>query len=402
MRRFIISLIFVLSMVSFAFASDSMGFKLEADKMTLNTGDEIEISYSLVIDHEIELNAIQNEIAYDKDCFEYVNGSISVNVGRGSKIEKLVGPRIYMNDMLCTYAANQIIGSFKLKAKAVKREGLIQSTATMAFDRQGNVLDVSSNSLTIIINGGGESAEPEEPDDPGSDEPDDPGSDEPDVPGSDEPDDPKDDGGSKGIGKIDEVDDEENEEFDLPAIYSVPSFSDVKKTDWFYEAMYYVVSRGLMKGISEEKFDPYSDSTRGQIVTVLWRLEGSPLTNASSKFRDVKASDYYANAVSWAAKNNIVAGYTMDDFAPNESITREQLATILFRYAKYRGMGVDSRANIDSYSDFEDVSYYAKTALSWANSVGLIRGVSEDYLDPSGSAKRCQIATILMRFIEEI
>ena len=179
-------------------------------------------------------------------------------------------------------------------------------------------------------------------------------------------------------------------------------FTDVTEGQWYYDAVSYVYSHSLMNGTSDTTFGPNGTTTRGMIVTILYRYEGSPTAGASN-FSDVAAGQYYALPVAWAAANGIVTGYSDGTFAPNRPITREQFAAILYRYAQHKGFDVSDRADLTaSFTDAGQVSGYARDAMSWANHEGLINGVTTTTLQPGGSAKRAQAAAILMRFCENI
>ena len=180
-------------------------------------------------------------------------------------------------------------------------------------------------------------------------------------------------------------------------------FTDVKTGDWFYEAVQYVYDKGMMTGVSADRFAPASTTTRGMIVTILYRLENEPAVSGGSAFTDVESGAWYANAVAWAAANDIVNGTSATTFAPNSPITREQMATMLYRFAQYKGMdAVTLQENLTGYPDGDQVSDYAIPAMNWAVGQGLIAGMENGTLVPQGSATRAQVATILMRFCESI
>lgn len=181
---------------------------------------------------------------------------------------------------------------------------------------------------------------------------------------------------------------------------SIP-FTDVSAGDWFYDSVGYVYGAGLMNGTSPTAFGPDQTTTRAMIVTILYRYEGSPAAGSSS-FRDVAAGQYYTAAVAWAAQNGVVNGYSSTQFGPNDTITREQMAAILYRYAQYKGYDVSGRADLSVYSDGNRVSSYARDAVAWANKAGLINGVDARTLQPGGSATRAQVAAILTRFCQSI
>ena len=175
-------------------------------------------------------------------------------------------------------------------------------------------------------------------------------------------------------------------------------FADVKSGDWFYEAVQYVYDKGMMTGVEADRFAPASTTTRGMIVTILYRLENEPAVSGGSAFTDVESGAWYANAVAWAAANDIVNGTSATTFAPNSPITREQMAAILYRYAAYKGYDVSQKADLSGYTDASSISGYAKDALAWANAQKLITGVTDTTLNPQGSATRAQVAQMLMNF----
>ena len=174
-------------------------------------------------------------------------------------------------------------------------------------------------------------------------------------------------------------------------------FSDVNDDDWFRTDVEYVKEKGLMQGTGTDMFSPSAQTTRAMIVTILWRLEGSP-AESKAEFSDVNQNDYFYYAVSWAASNNIVSGYSADRFAPNDSATREQLATIIYRYASLKKYDITKLSVLDAYADKNSVSEYAVDAFKWAIANKIITGTSKDMLSPQGFAERSQVAAILHRF----
>lgn len=179
-------------------------------------------------------------------------------------------------------------------------------------------------------------------------------------------------------------------------------FKDVKTADWFYNDVKYVYEKGMMAGTAADVFAPNATTTRAMIVTILYRLEGSPAVTGTSAFVDVPAGQWYTDAVNWAAANQIVKGTSATTFAPNDSITREQIAAILYRYAQYKGYDVTKKADLSGYSDNSHVSAYAKDALAWANAAKLINGVTNTTLAPQGNATRAQVSAILHRFCDGV
>ena len=178
-------------------------------------------------------------------------------------------------------------------------------------------------------------------------------------------------------------------------------FNDVSANDWFASAVDYVTGKGMMNGTADNTFSPKANTTRGMVVTVLYRLENQPSTSAAS-FTDVASGAYYANAVAWANANGIVSGYGSGKFGPNDKVTREQLAAILYRYAQYKKYDVSGANSLDGYADAQSVSSYAVPALQWANAAGVVTGKSGSKLDPKGNAARAEVAAMLMRFCENV
>ena len=178
-------------------------------------------------------------------------------------------------------------------------------------------------------------------------------------------------------------------------------FTDVTEGDWFYDAVRCAYETGLMDGVGDNLFAPNSETTRAQLVTILYRLAGEPEPGGDSGFSDVAAGIWYTDAVAWAAENGIVNGVSDTEFAPGDDITREQLVTVLYRYAESKGYDVSASADLSGYPDAGQVQDYAQPAMAWAVAEGIVEGV-DGTLNPAGNATRAQIATILMRFCEGI
>ena len=178
-------------------------------------------------------------------------------------------------------------------------------------------------------------------------------------------------------------------------------FHDVTEGDWFYDAVRYAYETGLMDGVGDSLFAPNSETTRAQLVTILYRLAGQPAVSGDLIFTDVEVGTWYTDAVAWAAENGIVNGTTDTTFAPGEDITREQLVTVLYRYAESKGYDVSASADLSGYPDAGQVQDYAQPAMAWAVAEGIVEGVDGN-LNPAGNATRAQIATILMRFCEGV
>ncbi len=172
-------------------------------------------------------------------------------------------------------------------------------------------------------------------------------------------------------------------------------FTDVKASDWFYADVQYVSENGLMAGVNEMTFAPYTALTRGMLVTILYRMEGQPATRYHGMFSDVPDYQWYTDAVEWAAKEGIVTGYNSGAFGPMDPVTREQLAAILYRYAGSQG----NRASLGGYADHSSISGYAQPAMEWAVAQGLLNG-SGGQLMPKAGATRAEVAAIIHRFME--
>ncbi len=179
-------------------------------------------------------------------------------------------------------------------------------------------------------------------------------------------------------------------------------FTDVKSDAWYSEAVDFVSGRNIMNGVDDNTFNPSGTVTRGMLATLVYRLEGSPEVTVSNSFSDVKSGAYYEKAVSWASAKGIVTGVDSSSFSPDSPVTREQMATILYRYAKYKGYDCEAgTANLKGFGDYSKISSYAVDAMSWAKEKGLITGVTDSTIDPKGSTTRSQAAVILQRFCEK-
>ena len=178
-------------------------------------------------------------------------------------------------------------------------------------------------------------------------------------------------------------------------------FRDVSKRDWYYDDVVYVYRKGYMDGMSSTRFGGELNTTRGQIVTILWRLTGEPRATKRNPFTDVSSSQYYYDAISWAYDAGVVDGFDAHTFKPDQNVTREQLAAILYRYAKYMNLSTSGSAYLAKYRDADKIANWAYDAMAWANYRGLINGTSATRIDPKGYATRAQIAAILHRFAVE-
>ncbi len=175
-------------------------------------------------------------------------------------------------------------------------------------------------------------------------------------------------------------------------------FTDVNRSDYFYDDVKYLYGVGFISGTGATTFSPEAPITRGMIVTIVWRMAGKPAPEAGNSFADVTPGSYYAQAVAWAAEKGVAAGYDAATFGPEDSITREQLAAILYRYGQLRGVQPIA-GSIDGFADAARVSAYAREAMAWAVGSRIINGVSGSRLNPQGTATRGQAAAMINRFI---
>ncbi len=188
----------------------------------------------------------------------------------------------------------------------------------------------------------------------------------------------------------------------MAALAAESQFADVDSSAWYYDGVKFVSDTGIMNGTGSASFNPNGTMTRAMLVTVLYRAEGSPKATGASSFADVSPDVWYSDAVAWAAENGIVNGYSDVAFGPNDEINREQMATIFYRYAGFKGYDVAKKADLSSFDDADSVSSWAKEAMAWAVAAGLINGTDAGSLNPAGNAARAQAATILMRFDENV
>ena len=203
--------------------------------------------------------------------------------------------------------------------------------------------------------------------------------------------------------KIEEEVPEESEEVEETEEPETISFLDVKESDWFYEAVSYAVENGLMSGMSEDIFAPNTPLTREMLAVVLYNVEGQPESAGVNPFTDVKADIWYTDAILWANENGIVAGYDNGAYGVGDLITREQFATILYRYAQFKGYDTTQGGMaVREFSDYENISDYARPAMAWAVNAGIMGGMDDGTLNPQGKATRAEAATMLMNFCENV
>lgn len=181
-----------------------------------------------------------------------------------------------------------------------------------------------------------------------------------------------------------------------PAVFSM---KDVSSYQWFYDEVKFVYDCGLIMGTDLTTFSPDAPTTRGMLVTILYRMDGEPDVYGSNPFGDVKYTDYFYAPVIWGSTSKIVNGVGGGKFAPNSYITREQMATMLYRFAESYGLYVGDRGNITGYADYNRIGGYAKEAMSWACGIGLMQGQDARHLAPLATATRAEMATMITRFL---
>jgi hypothetical protein len=184
---------------------------------------------------------------------------------------------------------------------------------------------------------------------------------------------------------------------DIKLVDNSKDFSDVPETQWYNDSVDFVSAREIMSGTSDDNFSPNVEMSRAMLTQVLYSLEGKPAAGENN-FRDVKDSDWFDDAVSWAVENSIISGVGDGQFAPNASLTREQMAVILYGYAKNKGLDTTISGNLGDFKDANKASDWSRTALEWALGAGMISGKGDGILDPTGTSTRAEIATILTGF----
>lgn len=185
---------------------------------------------------------------------------------------------------------------------------------------------------------------------------------------------------------------------DQPPVDTGLPFTDVFKTSWFYDGVKYCYDKGIMNGMTNTLFGPNTAINRAMIVTMLYRMENEPAAGSTQQFRDVPVGSYYDKAVRWAFENDIVTGYDRFTFGPLDTIKREQLAAIFYRYSKFKGFDTSFRNYLSKYTDASSISAYAVDSMAWANYHGIVNGVTPTTVEPKGSATRAQAATIIQRY----
>ena len=332
--------------------SQSFEIALTSDKSgELKAGDEMSVTCTLRRTDKTEswqMYAWQTEIAFDNSVFELVEGSVSPASGVGSSVHPgVLVDKVYFNAYSFSasgeeYPAEFTAGTFTLRVKNSGGGNYEVKSTNYHVSTKGGAdhYAIAAKDLTVSVKGD-------------------------------------------------------------PAL-SAARFKDIPSGAWYSDAVSFVVSHGLFNGTGEDTFSPSSDMTRAMLVTVLWRLAGSPEVSAASKFTDVQPGAWYSGAVSWANERGIVTGYDEKTFGTNDSVTRQQMATILYRYAQSRGIAGTKTGDLAGFTDRGEVASWASDAMAWGNGTGLITGRTESNLVPNGTANRAEVATIFMRFCNNV
>ena len=182
----------------------------------------------------------------------------------------------------------------------------------------------------------------------------------------------------------------------------VDPFKDTANNAWWHDGIHYCVQQGLMNGVASDQFAPNGTTTRAMIVTILWRMEGSPATSYGMSFTDVPAGQWYTEAIRWAQSTGVVTGYDAKTFGPNDNVTREQLAAILYRYTAHKGGDVSKRSTLAQFTDVNQISSWALENIQWANAVGMVNGRTNTTIVPKGNATRAEAASMIQRFCQNV
>lgn len=182
----------------------------------------------------------------------------------------------------------------------------------------------------------------------------------------------------------------------------IARFFDTAVDEWWHDGIHFCLENGLMVGVENSEFNPNGTTTRAMIVTILWRMEGRPVSSSVMSFKDVAVGQWYTEAIRWSQETGIVFGYNASTFGPDDDITREQLAAILYRYASYKGIDVSARSSLDGFTDLGQISSWALDNIKWANAVEIIKGRTASTIVPQGTATRAEAANMIQRFYENV
>ncbi len=396
---------------SFAAEAGDMSFRfsLTADGGTsaaVEPGNDVEIRAELDradSEEDFPMYAMQYDIWYDSDIFELVTDSVqsgkkdirvSVTSLNGSRDGwSCVSASAYSSsESGDEWSASETVVTFKLRALKVGSANVMSRSCSVSRSDGMSGYDVSANDVNVTVrtkaqqnggssgsgsgsgaSGGGSTGTPA--------------------------------GGSSGASGSTQPGDNsaaaQPGESSGSAQSASARFDDVAAGAWYESAVSYALEKGLFSGTSERTFSPDGNMTRAMLVTVLWRMDGSSESAAGAAgFDDVAAGRWYTDAVAWASSNGIVTGYGDGRFGVNDSVTRQQLAAILYRYASLKGADVSASSDISVYADHDKTASWAKAPVSWAVAKGIINGTSRGRLAPAGTATRAQAASILMRFAD--
>lgn len=341
-------------------ASDTNTFALDASATSVNSGETVEIEIS--ISNNSGIAGLVLDLAYDTDAFTFdENASSAGSVIKNGSAQYVVNPDQNGQIRIATMSSENFTGNgslFSLEFEAVAAGTYsFELTVQEIISENLNDLDYNSDDTTVSVKVSGSAVESTTP-----------------AP----------------------LPPEVTETPEIPPALSL-SFSDVPETHWAYSYIQNVVKQGLFTGISNTQFGPDMNVTRGMFVTVLYSHAGAPAADPST-FSDVSASAWYAKSVSWASKQGIVSGIGDNKFGPELSITREQLALILYQYAKGTSPGTEAYVRM-FYPDGKDIHNWALTAMSWAVNEGLISGKTGNRLAPQDTATRAEVAVIMQNFV---
>ena len=371
----ILAVAMIFSCVSVFGASE--GPVLKADNSKLKN-DKTTVTISL--NDAPNIASLYFEVSFDDDVLELLEvecedlGVIAKTTADYKEIDEIVVVAYQMisdEDFSC----NGDVLSLDFKAISEKASTKVEISNLLAFDENGTDVEIATEDASFSTksgNGGG--------------------------------------GGGGGGGsdeEEDKTDDKKDEEPTTPVTPEAPEdkdgFTDIDSDDWYADAVAYVLENGIMNGVDADKFQPEATLTRGMFATILHRVEETPAVDGEISFSDILDGEWYADAVAWANANGIVKGISETEFAPNNNITREQIATIIYRYCQFKGIDVTTgEVILANYDDFGAVSDYAVEAIKYAVGSGLMKGRTDRTLNPRENVTRAEAATLIMRFVEMI
>ncbi len=409
----------ILCTVSVSADEPEFRFLLQADgvsKKQVSTGDIVTVVFTLERTDSTDaytMYAMQNEIRYDSTFFEVIEESVLVNEGilTNNFAQNGYERELYMNFLSMSggtsWQANMIVGSFQMRVIGTSGAGRISSedfcvSAADGISRYPSIAEdvilVVSEDCTVNFESCGGTIVPSQiirqtetvtkPSEPMRE-------------------------GYTFTGWYTDSECRHTWNFSEPVLSNlrlyagwkkaeIPTvplpFTDVSPEDWYYDSILYVCNNGLMNGVTDTAFSPNTAASRAMLVTILWRMEGSPPVNSDMQFQDVPQGQWYTEAIRWAASAGIAAGYSDTKFGVNDSVTREQTAVILYRYAAFKGYDIFAEEDILYFKDSAKINAWAYDALKWMVGNGLMQGTGENMLSPQGTATRAQTATLLMRF----